>query len=46
MGFPGYLWSTGIDFTARQRDLEAIFAFREERVPELVAASAHGAPLG
>jgi hypothetical protein len=25
MGFPGYLWSTGIDFTARQRDLEAIF---------------------
>ena len=22
MGFPGYLWSTGIDFSARQRDVE------------------------
>ena len=28
------------------RDLDAIFAFREERVPELVAASGRGAPVG
>jgi hypothetical protein len=28
------------------RDLDAIFAFREKRVPELVAASGDGAPLG
>ena len=28
------------------RDLDAIFAFREARVPELVAASGRGAPVG
>jgi ligand-binding SRPBCC domain-containing protein len=28
-----------------QRDLDAIFAYRAERVPALLAASPHGAPL-
>ena len=37
MGFPGYLWSTGIDFSARQRDVEAIFSL-SPAAPELLRA--------
>jgi hypothetical protein len=37
MGFPGYLWSTGVDYSGRERDLQAIFALSPD-APDLLRA--------